>query len=204
MGGSIEKWAGGATAHGAAIIGETTPSAKAQRKEFKKAKQRLRTGTDKDGNFAYGISQAQQGQDSARARQAVAGEAAGMQAELARQQAAGQMSGGQGTEANRAISGQALAAVAQAASAEQVASNQIAQQQYMRDVGIIDAQAARGRQFNDKQGNISMQTTGAGQGATGNIDYGAESDAAKKRRDNARQAPQAPGGTDQGVLEYGS
>ena len=164
IGSSIEKWAGGATAHGATILGELGPAAKAQRQEFKKAKGRMRTDN-------YGFSEAQTQQAQAQGNQALAGQQQQQQADIARAQAAGQLAGGAATEAQRMVANQAQAGAAQVAGQVQQASNAYAQGQYDRDQARIDAQAQRWRDVNAKQADISMQTTGAGSGGGSEVDY---------------------------------
>lgn len=143
---------GGAAAHTQGFIGNAMPSAAAQRKEFQKARNRLRTGT-------YGYSNAQQQQAQAMGNQQLQAQAAQQQSDVARLQAAGALAGGAATEAQRAIAQQQAAGAAQVAQGVQAASNAQAQAQYAADQGRVDAQADRARAFWKNQADISMQTT---------------------------------------------
>lgn len=155
-GNPIEAWIGGGAAHIQGMIGEATPGAVAQRKEFKKARGRLATNN-------YGFSSAQQQQAQAMGNQQLQAQAGAQQSDIARMSAAGGLAGGAATEAQRAVAQQQAVGAAQVAAGVQQASNAAAQQQHMNDQGIVDAQADRARAFWREQGNISMQTT---QGAT--------------------------------------
>jgi hypothetical protein len=151
----IEKWIGGGAAHVQRFIGEFGPANRAQRKEFKKAAERMRTG-------AFGFTEGQQQQAAQAGRQGIAAQQAQQQADVARQQAAGMLQGGAGAEAQRQIAAQGQAAQGQLNAQVQQQSDAYAQQQYARDQAAIDAQAAKWRQLWADQANISMQTTGAG------------------------------------------
>lgn len=122
------------------------PAQVAQRREFKKARDRLRTG------MGYGYSQAQKQQMQTEGQKAVASTLAGQQAELIRQQAGGMLGGGAVTQANRAMAQGAASAAAQQAAQVQAQSNLAAQQQYMMDQARIDAEAERARQASMVQG----------------------------------------------------
>ena len=151
---------GGAAAHLQGMAGELSPAAAAQRKEFKKARTRLKTGE-------YGYSQAQQQKAQAMGNQQLQAQAAQQQADVARASAGGQLAGGALTEAQRAISQQQAAGAAQIAGQVQQESNVAAQAQYAADQANVDAQAQRMRGFWQKQADISLQTTQGGAGAGG-------------------------------------
>lgn len=159
IGSSMEKWTGGATAHGATLIGELSPSAFAQREEARKARIRARIG-----NYGYSAGQMQQAKASTQESTQAALQQ--QQADIARAAAAGALSGGQMQQALANASQAAATANAQGAAAAQQMSDQFAQTQHAQDQARIDAQAARWREMNDKQANISMQTTGASQGGS--------------------------------------
>jgi hypothetical protein len=151
-GNPIEDWIGGAAAHIQGMVGEVSPGAVAQRKEFKKSRDRLRMGN-------YGFSSAQQQQAQAMGNQQLQAQAGAQQSDIARMAAAGGLAGGAATEAQRAVAQQQAVGAAQVAAGVQQASNAAAQQQHMNDQGIVDAQADRARAFWREQGNISLQTT---------------------------------------------
>jgi hypothetical protein len=156
---------GGAAAHVQNFIGEMSPAAVAQRREAKKALERLKTGQ------GYGMSGVEKNTARSEGNQQASALLAAQQAGLARMRAAGAASGGETTEANRAIAQEALGAQAQNEANVQAASNQQAQQEYANDMGLIDAEAARGRQAWAKQADISLQTTQGTQGqATAAVD----------------------------------
>ena len=123
-----------------------SPAQVAQRREFKKARDRLRTGV------GYGYSQAQKQQMQTEGNKAVANTLAAQQAELIRQQAGGMLGGGAVTQANRAMAQGAASAAAQTAAQVQAQSNLAAQQQYMMDQARIDAEAQRARELSALQG----------------------------------------------------
>lgn len=154
-----EKWIGGGAAHIQRFIGEFGPANRAQRKEFKKASERMRTG-------AFGYTEGQRQQAAQGGRQASAAQQAQQQADVARAQAAGMLSGAAGARAQRDIAAQAQAGEAQQQAAIQQASDAYAQQQYARDQATIDAQAQKWRQLWIDQAKISQTTTG-GEGVSG-------------------------------------
>ena len=125
----------------------------AQRREANKAMRRL---SGKEGTGVYGLSQAEKNTMRSEGSAATQAQMAGLQAQLARQQVS--------PEATRAVAQVGMAANAQNEASIQQASNAAAQEEYNRDVSFVDNQAARGRQMWENQANISMQTTGAGQG----------------------------------------
>lgn len=143
---------GGVAAHIQGMAGEVSPGAVAQRKEFKKARTRLRTEN-------YGLSSAQQQQAQAFGNQQVQAQAGQQQADIARASAGGQLAGGAATEAQRAVAQQQAAGAAQVAGQVQAASNAAATAQHANDQGLVDAQADRARAFWKRQGDISMATT---------------------------------------------
>lgn len=170
---------GGAAAHLQGMAGEISPAASAQRKEFRKAKDRLREGT-------YGFSSAQQQGAQAVGNQQLQSQAAQQQADISRASAGGQLAGGAATEAQRAVAQQQAAGAAQVAAGVQAASNQNAQAQYAVDQGIVDAQADRARAFWKRQADVSLQTT-QGEGAK-NIGEGSQAVGESLRR-NKDYAP---------------
>lgn len=149
-----EKWIGGGAAHILRFIGEFGPANRAQRKEFKKASERMRTG-------AFGYTEGQRQQAAQGGRQASAAQQAQQQSDVARAQAAGLLSGAAGAAAQRGIAAEAQAGEAQQQAAIQQASDAYAQQQYARDQATIDAQAQKWRQLWIDQANISQSTTGS-------------------------------------------
>jgi hypothetical protein len=151
-GNPIEAWIGGGAAHIQGMAAEGSPSAVAQRKEFKKARGRLR-------REQYGFSQAQQQQAQAMGNEQLQSQAQSQQNDIARAAAAGQLAGGAATEAQRAVAQEQAAGAAQIAQGVQAASNAAAQAQHANDQAIVDAQADRARAFWREQGNISLQTT---------------------------------------------
>lgn len=178
----IEKWIGGGAAHIQSFIGEFGPANRAQRKEFKKAAERMRTG-------AFGFTEGQQQQAAQVGRQGIAAQQAAQQSDVARAQAAGMLQGGAGAEAQRQIAAQGQAAQGQLNAQVQQASDSHAAQQYARDQGTIDAQAAKWRQLWKDQANISMQTTGSG-GMTAPAPESAEERRRRKMAVNAGAAPE--------------
>jgi hypothetical protein len=157
---------GGAAAHVQQFIGEMSPAAVAQRREAKKALERLKSGQ------GYGMSGVEKGQARSEGSQQAQALLAAQQAGLARMQAAGGIRGGEGAEANRAIAQQALAANAQNEANVQKASNDVAQQEYANDLGLIEGEAARGRKAWSDQAQVSLQTTQGTQGqATAAVDF---------------------------------
>lgn len=166
---------GGAAAHVQGMAGEVSPAANAQRKEFKKARDRLRQGT-------YGFSSAQQQQAQAMGNQQLQAQAQQQQSDIARMQAGGQLAGGAATEAQRAVAQQQAVGAAQVAGAVQQASNAAAQAQHANDQAIVDAQAQRARAFWKDQADISLKTTqGEGMGSG----YDAISEAARSKKRTA-------------------
>lgn len=142
-------------AAGALLEPYLSPEQAAQRREFKKARDRLRTGV------GYGFSQAQKQQMQTEGQKAATATLAAQQADLIRQQAGGMISGGAATQANRAMAQGAASAAAQNAANVQAQSNVAAQQQYMLDQGRIDAEAERARQLSRIQGEeIKASTEG--------------------------------------------
>lgn len=156
--------AGLAISAGTKLIGELTPAAFAQRREFKKARDRLAKGE-------YGFSQAQKQQDTTAMNQAVAQQAAGQQADIARQQAGGLVSGGGAAAAQREIAKAQAAQTAQNQAAVQAQSNQAAKAQYAADQGMVAQQAARSQQLLQGLASDAMQY-----GVT-RAKYGADADA---------------------------
>lgn len=122
------------------MLQEFSPAAVAQRKEWRKARNRLKTGT-------YGFTEAERQKATAPGQMAAAQQTAQANADVARAQAAGQLSGGQATEAMRQAYFAAAAQNAANAQNVQAASDAAAQRQYAQDQGTIDAQAARARAF---------------------------------------------------------
>lgn len=150
---------------GAKIAGELSPAAFAQRREFKKARDRLAKGE-------YGFSQAQKQQDTTAMNQAVAQQAAGQQADIARQQAAGLVSGGGAAAAQREIAKAQAAQVAQNQAAVQAQSNEAAKAQYAADQGMVAQQAARNAELWGGIANTALTagTKGALKGIESNVD----------------------------------
>lgn len=177
-----EKWAGGTAAHVQRFIGEFGPANAAQRKEFKKAAQRMRTG-------AFGFTEGQQQQAAQVGRQGIAAQQAQQQSDVARLQAAGMLQGGAGAEAQRQIAAQGQAAQGDLNARVQQQSDAYAQQQYARDQATIDAQAAKWRQLWADQANISMQTTGS-QGVVAPAPLSLEERRQRKIDVNAGGAPE--------------
>jgi hypothetical protein len=163
---------GGTAAHLQGMAGEVSPSATAQRQEFKKARDRLKIGQ-------YGFSSAQQQSAQAMGNQMLQAQAGQQQDAIARASAGGQLAGGAATEAQRAVAQEQAVGAAQIAEGVQAASNAAAQANHSRDQGIVDNQADRARAFWREQGAISMQTT---QGA--NIGEGSQAmaDSLRKRK----------------------
>lgn len=146
------QWIGGGAAHVQSFIGETGPAAKAQRKEFKKAAERMRTG-------AFGFTEGQRQGAAKVGRQGIASQQAQQQADVARMQASGTLAGGAASEAQRQIAAQGQAAQGAQEANIQAASDASAQMQYNRDRGTIDAQAAKWRNLWKDQAAISQQAT---------------------------------------------
>lgn len=134
--------------------GESSPEVAAQKMQFAKAMQRLRTGQE------YGASKAQKQQEMAEGSAQLSSQLAAQQAGLQRAQAGGLIQGGQVADIAKAQAGQAAAGTAQVARDVQARSNLIAQQQYAEDIGRIDAEAARRRQLASQQAEILQQTQG--------------------------------------------
>lgn len=178
----VEKWIGGGAAHVQRFIGEFGPANMAQRKEFKKAAERMRSG-------AFGFTEGQQQQAAQVGRQGIAAQQAQQQSDVARQQAAGMLQGGAGAEAQRQIAAQGQAAQGDLNARVQQQSDAYAQQQYARDQGTIDAQAAKWRQLWADQANISMQTTGS-QGVVAPAPLSLEERRQRKIDVNAGGAPE--------------
>ena len=145
--------AGLAISAGTKLIGELTPAAFAQRREFKKARDRLNKGE-------YGFSQAQKQQDTTAMNQAAAQQLSAQQADVARQQAGGMLSGGASAKAQRDIAKAGAAQAAQNQAAVQAQSNQAAQAQYAADQNMIAQQAAQARQNMSELGGAAMQYAG--------------------------------------------
>lgn len=143
---------GGVSAHLHEMGGEVAPAATAQRREFRKARDRLR-------NEQYGFSLAQQQSAQAAGNRQLQAQAQQQQSDIARAQAAGQLAGGAATEAQRAVAREQAAGAAQVAGAVQQASNAAAQAQHAADQATVDSQAGRAREFWRRQGAISQQTT---------------------------------------------
>lgn len=122
------------------LLEEFSPSARAQRKMFRDARNRMKAGT-------YGFTEAQRQDATGSANQNVAMQQAMVQSDLARQQAGGTLTGGAATDARRAAYQAAAAGMAANANAVQQASDRSAQNQYAQDQAIIDAQADRARKF---------------------------------------------------------
>lgn len=155
-GAAIGGLAGGA---GGAMIGQKvgsvagtlaepylSPEQTAQRREFQKARDRLRSGV------GYGMSRAQKQQERAESGRQQAAQLAAQQAVVQQQMAAGMLSGGAANEARRIMSGQQAAATAQSERDIQSRSTQLAQQQYLMDQARIDAEAARAIARSQQQG----------------------------------------------------
>lgn len=149
---------GSLAAAGALSAGESSPEVAAQKMQFAKAMQRLRTGQE------YGASKAQKQQEMAEGSAQLSAQLAAQQAGLQRAQAGGMVSGGQVADIAKAQSGQAAAGTAQVAKDVQARSNLLAQQQYAEDVGRIDAEAARRRQMAQQQAAL---ISGAAEGLAG-------------------------------------
>ena len=122
------------------------PAQIAQRREFKKAQQRLRSGT------GYGMSRAQKQTERADSARQQAAQNAAQQAVAQQQMAAGMLSGGAVTEASRVMAAQQAAGAAQTERDIQGRSNQLAQQQYLMDLARIDAEAARSLAASQRMG----------------------------------------------------
>ena len=150
--GEVMKTIGGVAAHVQGMVGDVSPSAVAQRKEFKKAKGRLAMDN-------YGYSSAQQQQAQAMGNQQLQAQAGAGQSDIARLSAAGGLAGGAATEAQRAVAQQQAIGAAQLAAGVQQQSNIAAQQQHAADQSRVDSQADRARAFWREQGKISMDTT---------------------------------------------
>lgn len=137
------------------VASVTDPAIKAQRKMYRDARERQRTGQ-------FGMSQAQQQAAQAQGNTAVASQMQQQQADIARAQAGGQLQGGAATEAQRAVAQQSAAANAQVAAQVQAASNIRAQAQYNEDQKLINEQAERRREFWKAKKNLGglPDTTG--------------------------------------------
>lgn len=140
--GPVGMLAGGAlgAVGGSLLEGALSPARVAQRREFKKARDRLRTG------MGYGFSGAQKQQERTESAQQMAGQLAAQQAGLQRAQAGGMMSGAQATQAAGLQAGAAAAGAAQTERDIQARSQALAMQQHAADQAMIDAQAQRGRE----------------------------------------------------------
>lgn len=149
-------------AAGAAALdaAESSPEVAAQKMEWAKAMQRMRTGE------GYGASKAQKQQERAEGTAQLSAQLAAQQAGLQRAQAGGMVSGGQVADIAKAQAGQAAAGTAQVAKDVQARSSALAQQQYAADVGRIDAEAARRRQLAQQKAQI-MSDTNMGSGSSG-------------------------------------
>lgn len=133
---------------------ETSPEVVAQKMQYAKAMQRLRTGE------GYGATKAQKAQERAEGSMQLSAQLAAQQAGLQRAQAGDMVSGGQVADIAKAQAGQAAAGTAQVARDVQARSNLLAQQQYAEDIGRIDAEAARRRQLAAQQAEMLQQTQG--------------------------------------------
>jgi len=122
------------------VLQEFSPAAVAQRKLWKEARNRIKTGT-------YGYTEAEKQKASAPGQMAAANQTAQANADIARAQAGGQLSGGQATEALRQAYFASAAQNAQNAQMVQAASDAAAQRQYAEDQGRIDQQAGLARRF---------------------------------------------------------
>lgn len=139
---------GNLAAAGALSAGESSPEVAAQKMQFAKAMQRLRTGE------GYGATKAQKAQERAEGSMQLSAQLAAQQAGLQRAQAGDMVSGGQVADIAKAQAGQAAAGTAQVARDVQARSNLLAQQQYAEDIGRIDAEAARRRQMAQQQAGL--------------------------------------------------
>jgi len=127
------------------------PAQIAQRREFQKAQQRLRSGT------GYGMSRAQKQTERAESARQQAAQNAASQAVAQQQMAAGMLSGGAATEASRIMAAQQAAGAAQTERDIQARSSQLAQQQYLMDLARIDAEAARSLAASQRTGEQIRQ-----------------------------------------------
>lgn len=118
----------------------------AQRREFKKAKERLRTG------MGYGSSGATKQQERTDASQQMAAQIAAQQAGLSRAQAGGMMSGAQATQAAGLQAGATAAGAAQTERDIQARSQALAQQQHAEDQARVDMQVALAEKRSATQG----------------------------------------------------
>lgn len=183
-----ERWIGGGAAHIQSFTGELGPAAQAQRKEFKKSAERLRSG-------AFGFTEGQRQGAAKVARQGVAATQAQQQSDVARMQAAGGLTGGAAGEAQRAVAGEAQRANAAINQQVQQASDQYAANQYQQARADVDEQAQRWRDLWNKQADISMQTTGAGGGY--------EAPAPTLRKKDVSAVPGSVGATGGSSVSYG-
>lgn len=122
------------------LLQEFSPAAVAQRKEFRKAKNRLKTGN-------YGLSEAERAREMAPAELALAQATAQAGDQIARQAAGGGLSGGAATDARRAAYMASMAARSQNAAMAQRSSDARAAAQYAADQARVDQQAGLARQF---------------------------------------------------------
>jgi hypothetical protein len=122
------------------IGAEFTPAAKAQRAEARKAAQKLRTGE-------FGTSATEKQNSYAQAQKLLQAQSANMQQDVARQQAAGNLSGGAYSDAVRNLAQQTQGALGNVAGQIQQSSDRMAQSNYQQALGLVDAQADRGREF---------------------------------------------------------
>jgi hypothetical protein len=122
------------------IAGEFSPTAIAQRKEAQKAAQKLRTGE-------FGTSAAEKQNSYAQAQKLLQAQGANMAQDVARQQAAGNLSGGAYADAVRNLAQQTQGALGNVAGQIQQSSDRMARSDYQQALGLVDAGAARGREF---------------------------------------------------------
>lgn len=125
------------TAAGTLVEPLLSPEQTAQRREFKKARDRLRTGV------GYGTPRAQKQQERAESARQQAAQIAAQQDVVKQQMAAGMLSASAANEAQRILAAQQGANTAQSERDIQARSSQLAQQQYFADQARIDAEAAR-------------------------------------------------------------
>jgi hypothetical protein len=126
---------------GSKILGELSPAAQAQRREFRKARDRLNKGE-------YGFSNAQKAQDTTAKNQAVAEQLAAQQANAARAQASG--------VEQRKLSQTFAAQIAQNQASTQAESNQAARAQYAADQATVGQQAAHNQQLMQGLGSDAL------------------------------------------------
>lgn len=153
------------------------PAQVAQRREFQKARDRLRTES------GYGMSRAQKQQERAEGNRPVEGQVAAQQAALQQQMATGSLSSGAANLARQAIFAQQGAAAAQSERNIQARSSQIAQQQRLADQARIDAEAARAVARSQQLGEGIKKTTNVVQQFTGGFTSGKNGQAVNKVAD---------------------